>query len=674
MSSNGKRRRVCPADLLPDLLAVPGCTEAALHKVLGKVSAHAAADAADVEEARAFRKRTQRIHAKILKSVADEMPLKLKNGNTETIPVARLDALMTWFATECVCFAKLLKRTCESTGGEGLTLIWYADEVTPGNPLAPDNLRKAYLFYITCLEFGSATRSEHAWLPVALCKTICVDKLEGGLTRLARDMLMRWMPSRLFSTGMVMNLNGTYVLVKLARSQTKLLADYAADCSVWASKTASGIRPCLYCQNVVLHRSALHLHANEDGYMVSFLCDDPSKFDVMSHADYLETARELKAADARSKTARERAEISAGFNYVKEGLLQDENLLENFMSPTATLSDGMHNLFGSGGTINVATGRFVDALRDKVSLSTMQELITAEWQTPYMRRSGALATCKWRVSSLLNDKKLASTHYRGSASELLTLLPVLEWMAHELRPQCADLDGHFKSFLSACDAGREYLKLKRNNTGRLDATAFMQACSRQLKDHVEAYDEEACKPKHHLCFHVGMQADENNFLLDCWPPERKNHDYKLLVDSGRFQKLTGLEMSAYARLLNLQRSKMAEQSLLFDDHLGSPSFSYPDLQAVLGADNVKIASWLQANQTKLAVDDVILAPLAAIIKACVHADHRLLLVVKPLVHKSSIGNSSTWTEGGDAKILGSIAFPICFGPFFSYVCLMGHLS
>ena len=90
--------------------------------------------------------------------------------------------------------------------------------------------------------------------------------------------------------------------------------------------------------------------------------------------------------------------------------------------------------------------------------------------------------------------------------------------------------------------------------------------------------------------------------MDCFAPERKNHDYKELVDSGRFQRLHDLEISAYARLLNMQRFRMAQRPDLFEDHLGEPSYTCPALRDALSADGVKIARWLQAGQAKSAVD------------------------------------------------------------------------
>ena len=399
---------------------------------------------------------------------------------------------------ECDCFASLLRKTCEKYPGQPLTVVWYTDEVTPGNPLAPDNARKAYLIYITVLEFGTAIRSEFAWLPASLIKHVAVDHIEGGLARVARDVLRKWSPARLFNTGIVLLLGNLPVLVKFRR-KLKLLADYAAACAVWGGKTASGIRPCLFCKNCVLKSSSLDQHANPDGYLVSALCCDFERFDVMEPEDYVATARKLEETPADLLL---RAEIECGFNYIEQGLLQSELL--GFAAPEETLSDGMHNLFGSGSTIAIATGLFVQSLQDNgVTLELMQSLLSATWEKPFMHANSL--DSDWRVSSLLNRKKLTSKHYKGGASELISLMPLLEHMAHKLRSQLPSMDLQFEASLAPCAAGHEYLKLKRSNS-ELDDASFVKACNRQLETIVLAYGETAAKPKHHLCFHIGPQS------------------------------------------------------------------------------------------------------------------------------------------------------------------------
>ena len=49
-----------------------------------------------------------------------------------------------------------------------LNVIFYADEVCPGNPLATRLDRKAWLFYVSFLEFGPALANTSAWLVVGV--------------------------------------------------------------------------------------------------------------------------------------------------------------------------------------------------------------------------------------------------------------------------------------------------------------------------------------------------------------------------------------------------------------------------------------------------------------------------------------------------------------------------
>ena len=57
----------------------------------------------------------------------------------------------------------------------------YADEVTPGNQLNPDNNRKCWAFYISFLEFGAAVLSqEDAWICIAAIRSERVRACLGG--------------------------------------------------------------------------------------------------------------------------------------------------------------------------------------------------------------------------------------------------------------------------------------------------------------------------------------------------------------------------------------------------------------------------------------------------------------------------------------------------------------
>ena len=227
--------------VLKSLLSFRNVADRSVRQILGKLGGETHADSCDD---RGFRKAAKKVFDNVLAATCLDFELQFSNGGSDTLPLARLELAFSWFAEECSCFGKLLKVTCLEHGNL-MSLVLYCDEVTPGNPLRPDNMRKSYLFYISIVQFKHKLRSEHAWIPVFIIKHVSLDKLEGGLTRLCADVLRVWSASGLFSHGCVMDLDGQPILVRFRR-KVRLLVDYAAACDAWASKTASGLRPCTF--------------------------------------------------------------------------------------------------------------------------------------------------------------------------------------------------------------------------------------------------------------------------------------------------------------------------------------------------------------------------------------------------------------------------------------------
>jgi len=50
-------------------------------------------------------------------------------------------------------------------------LILYADGITPGGALVPDNRRKSVVFYASFLELRGKLASEEAWITLAIART-----------------------------------------------------------------------------------------------------------------------------------------------------------------------------------------------------------------------------------------------------------------------------------------------------------------------------------------------------------------------------------------------------------------------------------------------------------------------------------------------------------------------
>ena len=290
-------------------------------------------------------------------------------------------------------------------------------------------------------------------------------------------------------------------------------------------------------------------------------------------------------------------------------------------------------------------GIFVTCLKDNgMTFEQMQLIQTADWSQPLRLRSHGSENSV-RKCPLFHEKKINASGYKGSATELVTLLPLLEFMAHTLYKMTDDgqplqhLRLQFDSFLAACEVGREYMTLKRAGNDEAQANSLESALQKHGKSFVAAYGEDMCKPKNHFSFHIARHAMKlpTNCSIDCWPGERKNKDYKELCDNGRLSRLQGLEKSALARLLNIQVQEMKRQPLLFDSHLGDPSYDCTELQ-----EGCRVAKCARLSGVEVGLDDVFLSKdktYALQVVVCLSLGNDIGALVKKMQFASRFGNS-----------------------------------
>lgn len=645
---------------LRSLLSTLHCSDKSVRLILAKLDGAEDAHAAERTDT-SYRRWAKNIADAPINLTCEDHTLELEGGGTEIVPVARLERVLDWYSSECVeSFGRLLKTACVENAGEGLSIVIYTDEVTPGNALAPDNARKSYLFYFTVADFKQKIRSTEAWLPICIVRSSLVKKLPGGFSRLCRDLFRIWAKSPLFQHGFVLTIDGEPLLVR-CKKRIRLLVDYAAAADAWSSKGASGIVPCMWCTNVVTKSSGLAQIGNADGYVVTLACSDHSKFDVRTRDAWICIASKLEHAGRDQSFGcvgrRDRAEMSAGFTWSEDSLLQAAaDDLKDFCSPEDTCVDGMHSLFASGGICQVEIGRLVNSLLNETTLTLqdMQQALKADWKKPFRLRGASPSAHEWTPFYLLNEKRLAETHYRGSASEVLYLLPLLEWLVTSLTESFPQMEPQFNSFVACCELARQYQILKNNFSSEPDCVPVLEAAEKHLASFVAAYGEDACKPKHHLTFHLPHQVEEGKLLFDGWTPERKNGHFTALVNNNRLKQLKGLERSALGRLMQAQRENLASKNVEFQDHLGVPNYPCPQIAEFQAGSHVQIAKWMQMGMQKFAVDDVLLlsSTAAAQVVACMWANGRPGMLVRKLEVVSRTGNSACWrTAPGSFDIL-----------------------
>ena len=161
-------------------------------------------------------------------------------------------------------------------------LVFYLDEVTPGNPMKQENSRKIWGIYLTFRELGKARLSQTKfWLPMACLRTIICKETLHGLTSVVRLLLRSLFvgPEGWSTAGVLVGLDEPRILFAVLGN---LLGDEAALNRVCSSKGAGGIVPCVICKNVVaLQENSLVQHSAE-GYVVDISCADITKFDHAS--------------------------------------------------------------------------------------------------------------------------------------------------------------------------------------------------------------------------------------------------------------------------------------------------------------------------------------------------------------------------------------------------------
>ena len=102
-------------------------------------------------------------------------------------------ALLHHMAINCAEFSLLFAECLEKQAPSHerpLSIACYADEVTPGNPLAHRNSRKFQVSYWSIANLGAAALScERLWFPLFVARSEVVKKLPGRMAQLVKEAL-----------------------------------------------------------------------------------------------------------------------------------------------------------------------------------------------------------------------------------------------------------------------------------------------------------------------------------------------------------------------------------------------------------------------------------------------------------------------------------------------------
>lgn len=448
--------------------------------------------------------------------------LEMKSSGSDDVVkvlVADICAVVQDRVSRCPAFGSLLRESIRKSPDHKLNLILYHDAAIPGNVLASQPKRKSTLIYCSFIELGDWLSKTYSWITIGVVKDSTLSLIEDGTSSLMRSLVkLLCAQGGLLQSGLTFSVDGATWLLQIR--QVALIADEAALKATFSNKGASGLRCCLLCQNVL--RTAVEIrppfvHLSECNH---------TAFQKMSDSDVFLLADNLTSMKERGETstAFNLTQKVSGLTYAPNGLLWDKEV-RGYLGPNQANFDPMHIYFSNGILGSEARMLFqaVDALhkQNKCAVAS-QDFVT-------------FAKASWWISppkpSVLNSypsqREAAATlalKDKASASQMLSMLPLLDCFARTSLQTCEALKLKLDSFLKLCSAVRSVRRAKEAPF-QSDAD-ILQLQKKHLEAFVLAWGRAQVRPKHHYQFHLGQQTLTWGAMLDCWCTERKHKDFK----------------------------------------------------------------------------------------------------------------------------------------------------
>ena len=364
---------------------------------------------------------TSEYHA-LAQTCQQVFPLKLTNGEELQWQVQRPAQLFKFFYDRSTGYRCLVDSCMGSSSSMNWHIVFYCDEITPGNVIKPCNRRRAYCFYFAFREFGRHIRDELAWLPICVLRDSIIDKLPGGLSHVLKLLVGT------FFTGHV-NFHEGFLLGdrRFTAELSNILADEAALRSIWSCKGAAGMKPCFCCKNIISMHSTIHDYMDNTYFATvdHFVCAD---FDLNSDESIWTMVDSLALQhNAVNKVTFDQLQMCMGLTFNPHGLLADASLRVHVKPISCHTWDFMHTYL-QGGVAAVEAHLFLEAMKQKlgVKFADLAAFCNADWKFLDYR-------IKSNISNVFSDDREACTHdsFKGNASELLSALPVLAHFAEQ---------------------------------------------------------------------------------------------------------------------------------------------------------------------------------------------------------------------------------------------------
>ena len=466
-----------------------------------------------------------------------------------------------------------------------LGLVWYTDECTGGNVLATSQQKRACMYYIAFQELGGLSRPQ-SWLPLACIPSLDFAMIPGGFSAVSRRVakhLQPWLTDGLHVLGRHYGL-----------SVRAILGDYDALADLFQAKGASGVKPCLLCQNCVSKRQKETLTNHE--YFRSITCFKFGEFQQYCEKELHEIYEHfLQIWPDMTAGAKEEAERQLGFSVCPLGVLACPLARATFSLGKVCL-DTCHIYF-SNGICDKELLLLQQAFSKKTSsqLSDVQRKISEDaWRCSSKNFAAPYATKKLFWPSFWNGQ-----FYKGEASAVWFLLPLFFHHAYTFGADVPEIRS-MEALLEVVSV----LKSLRNGAGPGRLADLLPLQEKHLHLFKAAYGESTIIPKHHLALHLSKCFEAVGGYMDCFPTEARHQIYKGLCDDleQMLQPGTGeFGLACSHRILNRAFDSTVQ---LWQPRLQGRVFDESLVKEVLGT-GCKVATSYSCGSVTLRGDQVV---------------------------------------------------------------------
>ena len=438
------------------------------------------------------------------------------------------------------------------------------DEYLIGNKFGgTKNLRKVMNAAFNFKEIGPLINRDPTWMTPMILRKSVINSVRGGW-----PCVMRLVIRHMAIDALSFSNAGVPIFTKagdfmLHARLTNVLADGDGIRMAYIVKGGSSIKACCQCNNVLRKNSSLaHLRPG----FVEICCGNYSQLELATERCYnnlVDQCAKVHAdfeSGACGKPQLQTAQISRGITYEPNSWVEDEDV-RNSVGTLRLLTDDWVHVFLQDGTVIAEIKCLLRAMRPMLQRNAMENFLKCDWRYPRQHTKAGKLHHVFRAACESGD----AMKLKAGASEVLALYILLRHFV-EMKEDAIVRNGltaEIRSFYALCEVIDKIMSIKRCiSDARRCRAALIASTEAHLQRHVEAYGNDAIRPKHHKEMHLPDQFGRDGCVLDGFIIERLNNDLRRIsekvANTRRFED-TLLSMTACQRLHMLAKHEYGDR-------------------------------------------------------------------------------------------------------------------